>query len=307
MQKTADKKIKVVVTGGAGFIGSHLTDALVAKGYDAHIIDNLFGGRKENINPKATFHKRDIRNFEDIAPIFIGAQFVFHTAALPRVVPSIKDPRGTHDVNVTGTLNVLLAARDAKVKRVVYSASSSAYGDHETLPLKEDFPVRPMHPYGLQKYMGEQLAQLFFSLYGLQTISLRYFNVYGERAPLEGAYAQAIGRFLKQRMEDKPLTIVPDGKQSRDFTHVRDVVRANILAALSHEAKGSEVINIGGGKNYTVLEIAEMIGGPQVFIEPRTEAKHSLADITKAKELLGWEPTITLPEAISELKKGLNL
>ncbi len=300
-------KTKVVVTGGAGFVGSHLTDALVKEGYETHVIDNLFAGKKENVNSNAVFHRADIREFETIAPLFNGAEYVFHTAALPRVIPSIKDPRTTHDVNVTGTLNVLLAARDAKVKRVVYSASSSAYGDHETLPLKEDFLVRPMHPYGLQKYIGEELSQLFFSLYELQTISLRYFNVYGDRAPLEGAYAQAIGRFLKQRMENKPLTIVPDGKQSRDFTHVRDVVRANILAATSDKVRGNEVINIGGGKNYTVLEIAEMIGGPQIFIEPRIEAKHSLADITKAKKLLGWQPEINLVDGIDELKKQMGL
>ncbi len=298
---------KVIVTGGAGFIGSHLTDALIEKGYDVHILDNLIGGRQENVNPKATFHKLDIRHFEEIAPIFTGAQFVFHTAALPRVVPSILDPRTTHDVNVTGTLNVLLAARDAKVKRVVYSASSSAYGDHETLPLKEEYHARPLHPYGLQKYMGEELAQLFFNLYNLPTVSLRYFNVYGERAPLEGAYAQAIGRFLKQRNEGRPLTIVPDGKQSRDFTHVKDVVRANIFAALSDKIKGGEVINIGGGKNYTVLEIADMIGGEKTFIESRVEAKHSLADITKAKTLLDWEPSILLEDGIEELKEAYGI
>jgi len=187
MKNTAQK---VVVTGGAGFIGSHLTDALVERGFNVHVIDNLFSGKKEHVHPDAHFHKIDIRNFEDIAPVFEGTQYVFHTAALPRVVPSIKDPRTTHDVNVTGTLNVLLASRDVGVKRVVYSASSAAYGDHETMPLHEDFSARPMHPYGLQKYMGEQLAQLFFSLYNLSTVSLRYFNVYGDRAPLEGAYAQ---------------------------------------------------------------------------------------------------------------------
>ncbi len=296
-------KQKIIVTGGAGFIGSHLTDALIAKDFDVHVIDNLSGGKRENIHKDATFHKVDIRNFEEIAPIFKDTHYVFHAAALPRIVPSIKDPRTTHDVNVTGTLNVLLAARDAKVERVVYSASSSAYGDHKTMPLHEELPALPMHPYGLQKYMGEQLAQLFFDLYNLEVVSLRYFNVYGERAPLEGAYAQAIGRFLKQRKEGKPLTIVPDGKQSRDFTHVRDVVRANISAAESSLINRHEVINIGGGKDYTVFEIADMIGGEQVFIEPRVEAKRSLADTTKAKKLLGWESEIDLVDGVAELKR----
>ncbi|MAG12829.1 NAD-dependent dehydratase [bacterium] len=296
-------KQKIIVTGGAGFIGSHLTDALIAKDFDVHVIDNLSGGKRENVHKDATLHKTDIRNFEEIAPIFKDTHYVFHTAALPRIVPSIKDPRTTHDVNVTGTLNVLLAARDAKVKRVVYSASSSAYGDHKTMPLHEELFARPMHPYGLQKYMGEQLAQLFFDLYNLEVVSLRYFNVYGERAPLEGVYAQAIGRFLKQRKEGKPLTIVPDGKQSRDFTHVYDVVRANINAAESSQINGHEVINIGGGKDYTVFEIADMIGGEHVFIEPRVEAKRSLANTTKAKKLLNWESKINLPDGVAELKK----
>ncbi|MBI2047949.1 MAG: NAD-dependent epimerase/dehydratase family protein [Parcubacteria group bacterium] len=198
--------------------------------------------------------------------------YVFHIAALPRVMPSIQDPRTTHDVNVTGTLNVFL------------------------LP-------SPLHPYGLQKYMGEQLAGLFSNLYNMRVVSLRYFNVYGERAPLEGAYAQVIGRFLQQKKEDRSLTIVPDGKQTRDFTHVKDVVRANILAAESENIASHEVINIGGGKNYTVLEIADMIGGERIFIEPRVEGKHTFAGIQKAKQLLNWKPEIALTDGIAELKK----
>lgn len=301
------EKIKVVVTGGAGFIGSHLARALVAKGYDVHVIDNLAGGKRENVPHEARFHKADIRNFNAIAPFFRGAHYVFHCAALPRVVPSILDPRTTHDVNVTGTLNVLIAARDAKVKRVIYSASSSAYGDHAKLPLREEYEPRPMHPYGLQKYMGEELMKLFYELYGLPTVSLRYFNVYGEGAPLDGAYALVISRFLKQRQEDKPLTIVPDGKQSRDFTHVDDVVRANILAARSRSLSKYEVINIGGGKNYTILHIAKIIGGLKVFIEPRVEPKHTRADLRKAQKLLKWKPEVALEEGVAELKKIFKL
>ncbi|MBI2108793.1 MAG: NAD-dependent epimerase/dehydratase family protein [Parcubacteria group bacterium] len=298
---------KVIVTGGAGFIGSHLTDALIEEGFEVHVIDNLSRGKKENINSRAVFHKLDIRDFDSIVPVFKNTVYVFHVAALPRVMPSIADPRTTHDVNVTGTLNVSLAARDAQVKRVIYSSSSSVYGNQKTLPLHEELLPSPMHPYGLQKYMGEQLARVFFDLYKLETVSLRYFNVYGERAPLEGDYAQAIGRFLKQKQEKKPLTIVPDGKQSRDFTHVRDVVRANILAALSKNIKAHEAINIGGGKNYTVLELADMIGGERIFIEPRTEGRHTRADIRKARALLGWNPEVILPDGIAELKKKLKL
>lgn len=298
---------KVIVTGGAGFIGSHLTDTLIEKGFevhacDVHVVDNLSGGKLERVNPKAVFHKVDIRDFEKLAPIFSNVEYVFHCAALPRVMPSIQDPRTTHDVNVTGTLNVLIAARDASVKRVIYSASSSAYGEQPELPLKETMPAAPLHPYGLQKWMGELNCALFSKLYNLETVSLRYFNVYGPRAPVEGAYASVIARFLNQRKNGEPLTIVPDGTMTRDFTHVRDVVRANLLAAESPRVGKGEIINIGGGKNWEIIEVARLIGGPTVFIEPRVEAKHSLADISKAKELLGWEPSVAFEEGIRELK-----
>jgi len=300
---SSTKKKKVIVTGGAGFLGSHLTDALIKKGYEVHIIDNLSTGSKKNINKKAVFHNVDIRHAKKLAPIFKGVTYVFHTAALPRVVPSIENPQLTHSVNVVGTINVFVAARDAGVKRVVYSASSSAYGNQDTLPLTEDMPTRHIHPYGLQKYEGELYARLFTELYSLPIVSLRYFNIFGPRAPLIGAYVQVTSIFLRQRKAGEPMTVVPDGKQTRDFTHVYDVVDANIKAATSSKIKGGEVINIGGGKNYSVLEVAKMIGGPITFIEPRIETKHTLADTTKAKKLLGWKPTISFKEGIKELKK----
>lgn len=293
----------VLVTGGAGFIGSHITDALVAAGHSVRIVDNLAGGSRDNINPQAEFHEKDIRNFEDIAPFFKGVDVVFHLAALPRVQPSIQDPRTTHSVNVTGTLNVLVAARDAKVKRVVYSASSSAYGNQDTLPLRENMRAHPMSPYALQKYEGELMCSLFAELYQLNTVSLRYFNVYGPRAATEGAYALVIARFLMQRKNGETLTIVPDGTQSRDFTHVRDIVQANLMAAESPRVGNGEVINIGGGHNHTVLEVANLIGGPHTFAEPRLEPKHTLADISRAKDLLGWEPQVKFEDGIAELKQ----
>ncbi len=296
---------KVVVTGGAGFIGSHLTDLLVERGFEVHVID--IGGKREYANPRAVFHNLDIRDFEGISPVFSGAKYVFHTAALPRVQPSIQDPRTTHDVNVNGTLNVLLAARDAGAKRVIYSASSSAYGDQKELPLKEEMDVHPMSPYALQKYMGELKCRLFAEIYGIETVALRYFNVYGPRAPVDGPYAQVVSRFIEQRKNGEPLTIVPDGTQSRDFTHVRDVVRANILAAESSKVGKGEVINVGGGRSRTVLEVADLIGGPKVFIEPRLEPKHSSADISHARELLGWEPEVPFEEGIAELKNLYGL
>ncbi len=295
--------MKCIVTGGAGFIGSHVAAALVARGDEVHVIDNLAAGKKERVNLKAVFHEADIRDFDALAPVFVGADAVFHLAALPRVQPSIADPRTTHDTNVTGTLNVLVAARDAKVKRVVYSASSSAYGNQDTMPLRESMEARPLSPYGLQKYIGELYCRLFHEIYGLPTVSLRYFNVYGPGAATEGAYALVIGKFLEQRKNGTPLTIVPDGTQSRDFTHVSDVVRANLMAAESPNVGTGEVINIGGGRNRTVLEVAALIGGPTVFIAPQLEPKHTLADITKAKELLGWSPTVPFEDGIAELKK----
>lgn len=296
-------KIKVVVTGGAGFIGSHLADALIDRGFDTHIIDDLSAGKMENVNKKAVFYKEDIRNFEAIKKIIEGAKYVFHTAAKPRVQVSIQNPRETHDINVNGTVNVLVASKDVGVKRVIYSASSSAYGEQDIMPLREDIQASPLSPYGLQKYIGELECSVFSKVYGIETVSLRYFNVYGPRLVSEGgAYDLVIGRFLKQRKEGKPMTIVPDGEQTRDFTNVRDVVRANILAMESNKVGKGEVINIGGGKNYSVNKIAEIIGGPKVYIEPRMEPKHTLSDNRKAKDLLSWEPKVRFEDGIEELK-----
>jgi len=299
---------KVIVTGGAGFIGSHLAGALIEKGYEVHIIDNLSGGKKGNVNSRAVFHQKDIRDFAEIAPIFKNGKYVFHLAARPRVQVSIQDPLATNAVNVDGTLNVLVAARDAKAKRLVFSSSSSVYGNQKTLPLRENMEANPLSPYGLHKLIGEQYCVLFGVVYGLEAVSLRYFNVYGPGMNPKGAYALAIGKFFEQRKKNKPLTITSDGKQSRDFTHVRDVARANLLAAESAKVGKGEVINIGAGENRTILEVADLIGGPKVFVEPRLEPKHTLADNKKARNLIGWKPEITLEEGMEELKRvnGIN-
>ncbi len=298
-----NKSKKVVVTGGAGFIGSHLVDTLLDMGFDAFVIDNLSGGKLENINKKAKFFQEDIRNLDVVRKIINGAEYVFHLAALPRVQYSIKNPIETHDVNVNGTLNLLIASKDAGVKKFIYSASSSVYGDQKEMPLREDMPVNPLSPYGLQKHIGEIYCKVFSMVYNIPTVSLRYFNVYGPRQNPEGDYALVIGKFLKQRKEGKPLTIVPDGEQTRDFTHVSDAVRANVMAMGSEKVGNGEVINIGAGKNYSINKIAELIGGPTVFCESRMEPKHTLADNTKAKELIGWKPEVSLEEGIEELKK----
>ncbi|MBY0539682.1 NAD-dependent epimerase/dehydratase family protein [Patescibacteria group bacterium] len=297
------QKKKAVVTGGAGFVGSHVTDALIAQGFEVAVIDNLSGGKAENVNPKAVLHELDVRDYEKILPIMEGAQYVFHLAALPRVQYSIDYPEETNSVNVGGTLSVLRAAHAAKVSRVVYAASSSAYGNQEKLPLSEDMLADPLSPYGLQKYVGELYAKVFATVYGLQTVSVRFFNVYGPRLDPDGAYALVIGKFLKQRKEGKLMTITGDGEQTRDFTHITDIVNGMIAAATSPKVGKGEVINLGRGKQVSVNELAKLIGGPVEYIPPRIEPKRTEADIRKAKELLGWEPKIGLEEGVAELKK----
>ena len=257
------------------------------------------------MNKKAEFHEKDIRNLDDIRPLFRGVDEVFHLAALPRIQTSIKDPLPAHHTNTTGTLHVLIAAKEAGVKRLVYSGSSSVYGTQKELPFQENMAPNPLNPYAVQKLVGEMYCRNFTELYGLPTVILRYFNVYGPREILEGAYATVIGIFRQQLKEGKPMTMVADGdKKTRDFTHVRDVVRANILAMESDRVGKAEIINIGTGKNYTIKELAEMFGGPIQIIPPKPgETVITLADNRKAKELLGWEPTVNLRDGVAEVKK----
>ncbi len=303
--KTRDSK-KALVIGGAGFIGSHLVDALLKKNYEVLVFDNLSNGKKENVDKRAKIQIGDIRNQADLTKAFktIGeGAVVFHLACLPRVPFSIDFPRESHDANINGTLNVLLAARDAKARRVVYSASSSAYGDQDTLPLIETMKPNPKSPYALQKYAGELYAKVAYDVYGLPTVCLRYFNVYGPRQEPDGAYAQAIPKFLKQAKDGKPITITGDGEQTRDCTHVTDVVSANMLAAESKNVGKGEVINIGSGKSYSVNTMAKLIGGKIEYIPARLEPRNTMADIRLAKKLLGWAPKVTLEKGIAELKK----
>jgi UDP-glucose 4-epimerase len=292
---------KIVVTGGAGFIGSNLVEALVARGDEVHVVDTLVGGKKEHVPADATLHEVDIRDTVALTKIMESADVVFHLAALPRVQFSIEHPIETNEVNVGGTVSVLEAAHRAGVRRVVYSASSSAYGDQATMPLVESMPANPLSPYGLQKYIGEQYCQVFSVVYGLETVSLRYFNVYGKNQDPSGAYALVIGKFLKQRMDGEPITITGDGEQTRDFTHVRDVVRANLLASESVHVGRGEVMNIGAGNNCSINKVAEIIGGPVVHVPSRLEPKHTLADATRARELIGWVPEVLLESGLHEL------
>ncbi|MBI2571987.1 MAG: SDR family oxidoreductase [Candidatus Schekmanbacteria bacterium] len=295
-------RCKSVVTGGAGFVGSHIVDELLADGQDVHVVDNLATGKRENVNAHAALHEVDIRDYDALLSVMEGATYVFHEAALARVQLSIENPALTHEVNITGTLCVLRAAADRQVKRLIYAASSSAYGNQKTLPLDESMPANPLSPYGLQKHVGELYCRLFSTVYNLQTVCLRYFNVYGPRFDPSGPYALVIGKFLRQRSLGEPLTITGDGEQTRDFTHVSDVARANLLAMTSEKVGHGEVLNIGAGRNCSINHLAEIIGGPTVHVPPRLEPRHTRADNRRARELLGWVPTVALADGVMALK-----
>ncbi len=302
--------MKYVVVGGAGFIGSNLTDFLIEKGHDVLVVDNLSTGFKKNIHKKARLLICDIsidKNVHNLSKAFQGYNGVFHLAAQARVQPSIEDPQKFNKTNVNGTLNILKAASDAGIKRVVYSASSSAYGDATIFPTPEDHPTDPLSPYGLQKLIGEQYCRVFHHCYNLETVSLRYFNVFGERQVLEGAYCLVMGVFANQRLKGLPLTITGDGKQRRDFTYVKDVALANYLSMTSDKVGFGEVINIGNGDNRSVNKIANLIGGEKEYIEARLEPKQTLADNSKAKKLLGWSPSVSVEDWIPEYKKSLGI
>lgn len=300
---------KVIVTGGAGFIGSTLADELIDRGIEVTIIDDLSAGKRENVNDKANFIECDLAivSETELASHFNGADVVFHLAALARVQPSIEDPIRYNNANVNGTLNVLYAAHKAGVKRVVYSASSSAYGDATIFPTPETHSTNPLSPYGLQKLVGEQYCKVFSEVYGLDTCSLRYFNVYGERMNLKGAYCLVMGIFAQQMLDGEALNITNDGEQRRDFTYVGDVVDANILAAESDEELNGAVFNIGNGKNYSVNEVADAFGGVKKYGEKRLEPFETLADNNKAKEMLNWNPKGDLIPWIEKYKKDLGI
>ena len=298
---------KAVITGGAGFIGSNIAKALIDAGWETHLIDNDPAFRHDTLPKEAVLHEFSVLDTDATQKVFEGADVVFHTAAIPRVPYSIEHPVETTNENITGTVSVLTAAARAKVRRVVYSASGSAYGEQQTLPLAETLPANPVNPYGLQKYVGELFAKMWPDIYGVETVSLRYFNVYGPGMDPNGAYALAIGKFLKARQDSEPITIFGDGTVTRDFTHVSDVVNANLLAAASPNVGKGEVINIGAGRNVSIKYLADLFGGDIVYAAPRIEAHDSQADNRKAKELLGWEPKVRLEDGIAALKKEAGL
>jgi len=298
---------KVAVIGGAGFIGSNIVNTLVSRGIDVSVIDNLSTGLEENINSKAIFHKLDISTAhqKELIGAVTDCEVVFHTAALARVQPSIENPVEFDKVNTNGTVNLLKACVESGVKRVVYSASSSCYGNAEIFPTPESHPTNPLSPYGLQKYIGEQYCKMFSQVYGIDTVSLRYFNVYGENMTMEGAYKLAISIFANQHKQGLPLTITNDGNQRRDFTYVGDVVDANILAATNTSDLKGESFNIGNGDNYSINEVADIFGGKKDYFKKVLEPFETLADNSKAKRVLGWNPKGDLKKWLTNYIKTL--
>jgi UDP-glucose 4-epimerase len=289
--------MKYLVTGGAGFIGSNLVDKLIELGHEVICIDNESAESNDQFywNTKAQNYKYDICDYNLISPLFKNVDCVFHLAAESRIQPATKNPMKTTLVNTFGTNVVLQCAREAGVKRVIYSSTSSAYGRNK-VPNTESQPDDCLNPYSVSKVNGEKLCKMYTELFGLETIAFRYFNVYGDRQPLKGQYAPVIGLFLKQYHESKPLTIVGDGLQRRDFTNISDVVQANILASQVKNGFG-EVYNVGTGTNYSILDIANMISNDIKFIPPRIgEARETFASNAKFKELTGWTPQISLME-----------
>ncbi len=302
MQKT------FLVTGGAGFIGTNLVLALLEQGHKVKVVDDLCAGNIERLPAEVDFYEQDIRDTSALVEICKGVDVIVHLAALPRVQFSIDEPVIVHDVNVNGTLSVLEAAKSAQVKRIVFAASSAAYGDQETLPLSTHLPVAPKSPYALHKYIGEEYMRLWSELFALETVSLRFFNVYGPHFDPEGPYALVIGRFLKLVKERQPLTVTGDGEQTRDFVHVSDVASAIIAASHSETVGKGEVLNVGSGIETSINTLAMMIGGTIEYVAARLEPKHTLADISETKALLGWEPKVQLAKGIADLKKefGFN-
>ena len=312
---------KVLVTGGAGFIGSHLTEALLQEGHRVRVLDDFSTGKRENLifdkeYPSLEMIEGDIRDLAICQKTMKGIEYVFHQAALPSVQRSVEDPLGSNEVNGGGTLNILFAAREEKVIRVIYASSSSIYGDTPTLPKHEEMPSNPLSPYALQKYIGEQYCRLFYQLYDLETVSLRYFNIFGPRQDPNSIYSAVIPKFIDALLQGSPPIIFGDGEQSRDFTYIENVVQANLLA-MSAEHLHGEAINIACAErtslNQLVNVLRKILGSKlsSVYEEPRKgDVRHSLADIRKGKELLNYEPKVEvavgLKKTVEFFQKGLR-
>jgi len=298
--------MKYLVTGGAGFIGSNLVDRLVSQNHEVIVIDNLFSGKEENLNPKAKFYNLDVCDFEKIKPVFSGVDYVFHLAAMPRVFLSVKNPIETSKTNILGTINVFKAASESNVKRIVFYSSSAIYGNQKQTPLKETMAAFPMSPYALQKLVGEQTAKLFVDLYKIPIVCLRFFNVYGPRIDFDSDYGLVIGKFLHLKLQNKPLTIFGDGSQTRDFCYVDDAVEASIRAMENDKLKGGEIINISGEESYSVNYLAKVIGGETIHLPARDgDPIDARADTNLAKTILNWQPKTNLEDGIERTKQWL--
>ena len=305
---------KVIVTGGSGFIGSNLVDRLVKDGHEVLVVDNESSDAHESFyyNSKAQYYRWDVggvgSGYDLLEKLFDGVDYIFHLAAESRIQPAIEDPVLAVKTNVLGTCNILQAARKNGVKRVIYSSTSSAYGLANPIPNKEDMVKDCLNPYSVSKTSGEELCQMYTKLFGLETVTFRYFNVYGERQPVKGQYAPVIGLFQRQYAKGEPMTVVGDGMQRRDFTHVSDVVEANILAAFTdNEDAIGEIFNIGSGSNHNIHDIVNLVGGEDakfVHIPERPgESRETLSDCSKAQGILNWEPKVKLEDWITSCKE----
>lgn len=299
-----------MVTGGAGFIGSHMVDLLIDRGFAVRVVDNLVGGRLQNLDhhaghPRLDVHVEDIRNVPADSPIFADAEFVFHFAGIGDIVPSIEHPTEYMSANVQGTVHALEAARAAGVRKFVYAASSSCYGDANELPTTEREAINPEYPYALSKYQGEQAVLHWGRVYHLPVVSLRIFNAYGPRAKTSGAYGAVFGVFLAQKLNSKPFTVVGDGTQRRDFVFVTDLARAFLAAAES--ARRQEVYNVGAGNPQPVNRLVELLAGDVVHLPKRPgEPDCTWADITKIRTELGWEPEVSFEAGVAEMLRRIE-
>ncbi|MDN3508944.1 MAG: SDR family oxidoreductase [Candidatus Neptunochlamydia sp.] len=302
--------MKALITGGAGFIGSHLTELLLEKGHHAVVLDNLRSGRVSNFNefkdhPRLQFVQGDIRKIEEIRPHFESVDWTFHLAALADIVPSIENPRKYFEVNVDGTFNILECSKEANVKRFLYAASSSCYGIPDMYPTPETAPIRPQYPYALTKFLGEELVMHWEKVYKLPALSLRLFNVFGPRARTTGTYGAVFGVFLTQKLNNKPLTVVGDGSQTRDFTFVKDVAKAFLKAAES--SVSGETFNVGSGDHYSVNRIIELLNHDSVNIPKRPgEPDATFADVSKIEKILGFKVETSFEEGVSKLLEKTN-
>jgi UDP-glucose 4-epimerase len=303
--------MKYIVTGGAGFIGSHMVDLLLEKGNQVKVIDNLSSGSIRNLeqhksNTNLEIKILDISNFESICSEFENIDAVFHYAALADIVPSIEQPLLYHNSNVNGTINVLESCRKHKVKRIIYAASSSCYGIPDNYPTKETDEIRSQYPYAVTKNLGEQYCLYWAKIYKMNITSMRFFNVYGTRSRTNGTYGAVFGVFLAQKINGKPFTVVGDGKQTRDFTYVTDIVDACYLASLNETISG-EIFNVGSGNTYSINKLCELLGGEIVYIPKRPgEPDCTFADTSKINSILNWKAQVSLEEGVKNMIDNID-